>query len=247
MGKVLRKIINKLKYRESEQAYINVLKSKGIKIGAHTVFFDWKSNVIDMQRPWLLEIGDYCKITHGVIILTHDYSRSVMRRVYGEVVDGARPTIIGDNVFIGINAVILMGANIGNNVIVGAGSVVKGTIPDNVVVAGNPAHIICTLEEYYLKRKMCYVDEAKECLRIFVKKYKRVPSIEEMGAFFPIYLKRDREELKKHNIRTKLSGDEEMEVISCFLKSKGEYSSYDDFVTDALNEFERNMNESHWF
>ena len=43
---------------------------------------------------------------------------------------------MGENVFLGVNTVVLMGAHIGNNVIVGAGSVVHGHIPDNVVIAG---------------------------------------------------------------------------------------------------------------
>lgn len=46
-----------------------------------------------------------------------------------------------------------MGTQLGNNVIVGAGSVVHGKFPDNVVIAGNPAKIICTLEEHYNNRK----------------------------------------------------------------------------------------------
>ena len=44
---------------------------------------------------------------------------------------------IGDNVFIGMNSIILMGSHIGNNVIIGAGSVVSGNIPDNSVVGGS--------------------------------------------------------------------------------------------------------------
>ena len=46
---------------------------------------------------------------------------------------------IGDNVFIGMNSIILMGSHIGNNVIIGAGSVVSGNIPDNSVVGGGPS------------------------------------------------------------------------------------------------------------
>ncbi len=54
---------------------------------------------------------------------------------------GGRPKI-GDNVQLGANVVIIGGVNVGNNVIVGAGSVVVKDIPDNCVVAGNPARII---------------------------------------------------------------------------------------------------------
>lgn len=119
-----------------------VLNASGISVGKGTIFYNPETMQIDRSRPYLLQIGEYCKITSGVTILTHDYSRSVLRRAYGEVVGEGRKTIIGDNVFIGMNSIILMGTHIGNNVIVGAGSVVGGVIPDNVVIAGNPAHII---------------------------------------------------------------------------------------------------------
>lgn len=71
---------------------------------------------------------------------------------------------IGDNVFIGANSTILPGITIGNNSIVGANSVVTKDIPENVVVAGNPAHVICSLEEYLkkyqLKNKETYFDNS---------------------------------------------------------------------------------------
>ena len=53
-----------------------------------------------------------------------------------------KPVSIGENCFIGMNSIILKGTVIGNNSIVGAGSVVCGCFPDNVVIAGNPAKII---------------------------------------------------------------------------------------------------------
>ncbi|MDI9553531.1 MAG: DapH/DapD/GlmU-related protein, partial [Bacteroidota bacterium] len=50
--------------------------------------------------------------------------------------------VIGNNVFIGINSIILSNTSIGDNCIVGAGSVVRGKFPENSVLAGNPAQII---------------------------------------------------------------------------------------------------------
>lgn len=49
-----------------------------------------------------------------------------------------RPVVIGEGCFLGANSIILKG----KNVVVGAGSVVSGTFPDNVIIAGNPARII---------------------------------------------------------------------------------------------------------
>lgn len=66
---------------------------------------------------------------------------------------------IGDNVFIGAGSIVLMNTTIGNNVIVGAGSVVTKNLKKNGVYAGNPAKFICTYEEYIEKNN----ELLKEC------------------------------------------------------------------------------------
>ena len=58
----------------------------------------------------------------------------------------ARPITVGNNVWIGGGATILSDVTIGNNVVIGAGVVVTKDIPDNVVVAGNPARVIKYLD-----------------------------------------------------------------------------------------------------
>ena len=63
-------------------------------------------------------------------------------------IEGIRPIIIGEHVWIGEKVVILKGVNIGDNAIIGAGSVVTKNIPSNTIVAGNPAHIIRSIEEW---------------------------------------------------------------------------------------------------
>ena len=220
----------------SSDDMIQYLMICGIRIGEGCRFYRPSSMNIDVTSPVLLEIGNYVKITSGVVILAHDYSRSVLRRAYGEVVGEARKTIIGDNVFIGMNAIILNGANIGNNVIIGAGSVVSGQIPDNSVVAGNPAKVIMTLDDYYNRRKTNYINEAKNYIRMFVDYYNRDPIPSEMRAFWPLFVDRDREELKRLNIRTKLGGDNEEEVIHDFLNTEKVYSNLDELINEAKTE-----------
>lgn len=209
------------------------LRRRGVEIGKGTVLFDAGNVTVDSSRPALLSLGEYCKITSGVTILTHDYSRSVLRRVYGDVVGEARKTVIGNNVFIGMHSTILMGTRIGDNCIVGAGSVLRGTYPSNSVIVGNPAKVVCGLDDYYKKRKEQTVEEAKEYVRCFFGNNGRFPTVEEMGAFFPLYLERTEEALRENKIRTQLSGDEEREVIANFLASDPVYESFEAFLADC--------------
>ena len=220
----------------SSSDMVSYLRLNGIKIGEGCRFYRPSSMNIDVTRPMMLEIGDYVKITSGVVILAHDYSRSVLRRAYGDVIGEARKTVIGNNVFIGMNAIILNGAIIGNDVIIGAGSVVSGTIPNGSVVAGNPGKIIMTLEEFYNRRKERYIDEAKDYIRIFVNNRNRNPKPSEMLAFWPLFMDRDANELRKQGIRTNLGGDNEEEVIRDFLKTEKVYPNLQTLIDEAISE-----------
>lgn len=214
---------------------VDRLRSQGIEIGKGTTFYSPASIRIDVQRPWMISIGEYCKITAGCVILAHDYSRSVIRRSHNMIIGEAGKTVIGDNVFIGMNSIILMGAKIGNNSIVGAGSVVKGIFPDNSVIAGNPARVVCTLDEYVEKRKKKYVSEAFLYASEYYKKYNKMPIEKEMGPFFTLFLNRDKEQLYEKNIFVAWTGDEENEIIECFMNSSCMYDGYSCFI-DAVKE-----------
>lgn len=73
------------------------------------------------------------------------------------------PVTIGDNVWIGGNAVILPGVHIGNNVVIGAGSVVTRDIPDSVIASGNPCRVIREITEadrkFYFKDRVFDVED----------------------------------------------------------------------------------------
>jgi len=86
-------------------------------------------------------IGDKCTITHGCIILSHDRAKKIISRKINRNYEG-KGTRLGNHVFVGVNSVILRDVIIGDNSIIGAGSVVTKDVPPNVVVAGNPAKII---------------------------------------------------------------------------------------------------------
>ncbi len=171
--------------------------------------------------------------------MTHDYSRSVLRRVYGDILGEAQKTIIGNNCFIGIKTIILMGANIGDNSIVGAGSVVSGKFPPNVVIAGNPARVVRSLEEHYKIRLEKTQKEAFEYVKIFYDFYKRWPNIKEMHHFFPLFLERTTEALKVNNISLKLNGDCETEILRDFINSKPLYNGYEEFLDICKKKIEK--------
>lgn len=83
-------------------------------------------------------IGGNCKI------IDNDFHSLLdIKRIDQQVEDiKKRPIVIGDGCFIGANSIILKGTNLGKNCVVGAGSIVSGTFPDNVIIAGNPAKVI---------------------------------------------------------------------------------------------------------
>jgi len=89
---------------------------------------------IDKTNPKGLTIGKKTMVTFDAIILSHDYAS---RR-------HAAKTVIGSHCFIGCGAIILPNIIVGNHCIVAAGSVVTHDVPDNCIVAGNPAKVIKT-------------------------------------------------------------------------------------------------------
>lgn len=91
-----------------------------------------------------VRIGNGCLLAPGVHIYTSEHPVRAAERAAG--LESALPVRIGDNVWIGGRAVILPGVSIGDNVIVAAGAVVTKDVPDNVMVAGNPAAVRKELE-----------------------------------------------------------------------------------------------------
>lgn len=123
--------------KRSPESWLDYLRAEGMRIGTGTKLFSKPSAVlIDLTRPWLIDIGKNVQITIGVKILTHGYDWSVLKGKFGEVLGSAGKVTIGDNCFIGMNTVILKGTTIGNNTIIGAGSVVTGGVPVKLRVSG---------------------------------------------------------------------------------------------------------------
>ena len=234
---MLKKWIRKklLGYKASSEEYLNFLKRKGAKIGGGVYIYSPNHTYIDVQFPWMLEIGNEVRITTGVTILNHDYSWSVWKTLTGEIVGGVGKVRIGNNVFIGMNATILMNTEIGDNVIIGAGSVVSGKVESNSVYAGTPARKIMTLEAYMDKRKAREVDDAKEIARTYYERLHKKPSKDILPAYFWIFESDENALEPIYKDRMMLCGNYE-QSRDAFKKHKAVYKDYDEFLKDALKE-----------
>jgi acetyltransferase-like isoleucine patch superfamily enzyme len=125
--------------------YIPYSEILGIDINGSPTFISPMTR-FDVAYCSYIHLSDKVVITHGVNILAHDFSISRGAEALG-ILKKEFPIIkdvyIGENTFIGVNSIILPGSRIGKNVIIGAGTVVRGIIPDNSLVVGNPAKIVC--------------------------------------------------------------------------------------------------------
>jgi maltose O-acetyltransferase len=102
------------------------------------VFMNFNCVVLDVCE---VEIGDQTQIGPGVQILTADHPRDPVQRAEG--IEFGRPITIGRNVWIGGAAIILPGVTIGDDAIIGAGSVVTRDVPAGATAVGNPARLKC--------------------------------------------------------------------------------------------------------
>ena len=156
LQKIKHILVRIFKHRASKQGAIldanQVLRERGVRLGNNVSIIAIPHT---SSEPYLISIGDNTTISFEVAFITHDASTRVIRNlpdgnpetvIYG-------PITVGKNCFIGARTTILPNVNIGDNTIIGACSLVNHNIPSNVVAAGNPCKVICTLDEYRKKHK----------------------------------------------------------------------------------------------
>ena len=124
-------------------------KKCGVNIGGSLFLY---GNVSWGTEPWIISLGDNVHITDGVRFITHDGGTLLFRNRVPDL-EITKPIQVGDNVYIGNCAIILPGVHIGNNVVIGAGSIVTKDVLDDSVYAGVPAKRIKSIDDYFEKIK----------------------------------------------------------------------------------------------
>lgn len=228
----LRELIRKVIYghKANSELYIEHLRKIGVQVGEDVTIYTPTKTTIDECYPWLITIGNHVKITQGVIILNHDYSWSVLKGVSGSILGASGKVTIGDNVFIGMNTIIMRNVTIGNNVVIGAGSVVTKDCLDNGIYAGNPARRIADLDDFIEKRKEAQLAEAKELAVEYYKRFGSFPPEEVFHEFFMLFETSDSVKEKKWcTDKLHLCGNFE-ESVAYMDSNKPRFESYEDFM-----------------
>jgi maltose O-acetyltransferase len=91
----------------------------------------------------LVSIGDGCQIGSYACLMDNDYHRVEDRSQLG----ASKPIILGRNVWLGVRVIVLKGVTIGDNSVIGAGSVITKDIPANCLAAGMPGRVIRTFAD----------------------------------------------------------------------------------------------------
>lgn len=214
--------------------YPEWLRRNGFEVGSNCRISNFES-IIDRTDVNLIKIGNNVVIASGVTILTHDASYLVICYKNGRLFGGGAPVAIGNNVFIGMHSTILKGTEIGDNVIIGAGSLVKGKIESDSVYAGVPAKKICSLAEYEVKVGERQIHEAYSILKEYYEKYNDIPTEKVFYHYNYVWLWKDISKdiiyLKKHvNINNPLF---KVKMASF----KPPFKNYNDFVKSFLSEY----------
>ena len=125
-------------------SYLDTLRSRGLVLGVNVSFQE--GVFIDPSHCFLVSIGDDCVFAPNVRLIAHDAST---KPATGHT--RIAPVRIGCRVFVGARTMILPGVTIGDDVIIGAASVVTQDVAPGTVAVGNPARPVATTESYYEK------------------------------------------------------------------------------------------------
>lgn len=227
---LIRKTGYEYQIKRDPSIFIRNLRKAGVDIDDGVIVPNPETIKIDLTRPSLITIGKGALLHRNLRILTHDFVTRTFLKKYGEFVPCSGKVSIGENVWIGMNCTCLKGADIGDNCIIGYGSVVMGKIPPNSVAAGCPAKVICTLDEYFEKRKQKCIEEAFEYARSIQERFGRRPVPADFREEFTLFVSGD--EVDKYPeipIESQMMG-----AFDNYLKNhKAKFHSFDEFLEAA--------------
>lgn len=155
--RLIREILGKAGKNIGVEPPIHFDYGKNTEVGEN-FFANFNTVILDVAK---VTIGDNVMFAPNVSIYTAGHPLHPDSRNSGY--EYGIPITIGDNVWIGGSSCVLPGVHIGNNVVIGAGSVVNRDIPDNVVAAGNPCRVLRAITEadrefYFKDRKFDVTD-----------------------------------------------------------------------------------------
>lgn len=218
--------------RTSAKRYVSYLRKKGVAIGRNFAIRGGARPIrIDVTRPSLITIGDNVTINKNFTIMTHDFVSGVFLNKYSDFVPSSGRVVIGNNVRFGIDCTVLKGVTIGDNCFIAAGAIVTRDIPSGSIAGGIPAKVLCTLDDYYQRRKEQCVKEAFEYARSIQERYHRKPIPEDFWEEFPLFV--DAHNIDKYPmipIKRQLGN-----AYDKWLKMhKAQYDGFDEFLEAAL-------------
>lgn len=184
-----------------------------------------------------IEIGDNCMFAPNVQLYTATHPLHPVKRNSG--LEYAKPIKIGNNVWLGGGVIVTPGVTLGDNVVVGAGSVVTKSFPDNVVIAGNPARIIKTVEEEPLEESLETLRQKIDTIdrELVALLEKRMDTVTKIG------------QVKKEGNQAVYDEKREQQVldkVAKLLKNKGYMETITDTYVDLMKhsrEYQNKMKE----
>lgn len=126
----------KLGFGEKSSIYDSSMVIGDVKVGVNV----WIGPFTIIDGSGGMDIGDYCTISAGVHIYTHDNVKQTLTSGTMEI--ERTPVVIGNNVYVGPNVIITKGVTVGNSCVIGANAFVNRDIPDNSIVMGQPGKVV---------------------------------------------------------------------------------------------------------
>jgi acetyltransferase-like isoleucine patch superfamily enzyme len=144
---VIRRVLSLLRDRwQISRDPVAYARRVGVRVGESCLLAGVVRGMFGTE-PYLISLGNHVAMASGVRFITHDGGGWVFREEFPDI-DAVGRITVGDNVMLGMNAILLPGCEIGSNTVIGAGSVVTGKVPSGVVFAGVPAKFITSLADY---------------------------------------------------------------------------------------------------